>query len=336
MTETVSCPECSRKLRLPREAMGGEVRCPMCQAAFVAGVAGGGRTEPVSPADEVWLRPWVEGERTVAPPPEPEVVSTRGRVVRVVGGTLAAAGIPLLAVGFGGLIGGLTGGLLWSALAIVLAGLGAVGEITRPERRLFRRVGPRTVWASVLVVGYLILGCGFLFDRSPVPPEDWQTFRPPEGGYRVKMPGRPAEVAWTENDAHVYRVRHEGSGLTFEVGELEVMPPARGRAWTTDSALYQGQYEAVERQYPTHLLAVTRYKAPDLSDSDVSWDAREYACKTIAGRYVAVRLEARSEGRRLFVLVVTAPFKISPQTEDVRRFFSSLRMEEKEGADAPP
>ncbi len=38
MPETIPCPECGRALRLPEELIGQEVRCPICQATFVAEV----------------------------------------------------------------------------------------------------------------------------------------------------------------------------------------------------------------------------------------------------------------------------------------------------------
>src|SRR5262249_3204720 len=36
MPETIACPECGRALRLPEELFGQEVRCPACEATFVA------------------------------------------------------------------------------------------------------------------------------------------------------------------------------------------------------------------------------------------------------------------------------------------------------------
>jgi hypothetical protein len=312
MSETVSCPECSRKLRLTREALGGEVRCPMCQATFFARDAGGGRAEPVAAPDAVRpLSPaWEEEDVPVSPPLEPEAVaSTRGRVVRVVGGVLAVAGIPLLAVSFGDAIGGIAGAILWSMLAFVLVFLGAVGEITRPERRLFRGVGPRTVWASVLVVGYLALGCGFWFDRPSVPPADWQSFSPHEGGFRVEMPGSPTEVFWRDNNARIYCVRHKASSLTFEIGELEVGPPLRAG----DGLTARG-FSVVNRQYPPRDASTVKWAGVN------GGGLCSYRAK--GGWYVAVRVQ--DWGGRLFVLVVTAPHRISPDTKDVSKFFSSL------------
>jgi hypothetical protein len=36
MADTIACPECGRALRLPEDLIGQEVRCPSCQAIFVA------------------------------------------------------------------------------------------------------------------------------------------------------------------------------------------------------------------------------------------------------------------------------------------------------------
>ena len=54
MTEVIECPECRRKLNLREEYLGSEVKCPSCEATFVASTAL--RPAPLPPP----------------PPPEPE------------------------------------------------------------------------------------------------------------------------------------------------------------------------------------------------------------------------------------------------------------------------
>jgi hypothetical protein len=52
MPETISCPQCQRKLRLPATVEGQTVQCPACQATFIASLAGPAPTLPAEPEQQ--------------------------------------------------------------------------------------------------------------------------------------------------------------------------------------------------------------------------------------------------------------------------------------------
>lgn len=62
--ETIYCPSCNHKLRVPEEMLGQPVQCPLCRAVFVAPVRG-----PAAPAEPPMVLP-VSGP-AVPPPPVP-------------------------------------------------------------------------------------------------------------------------------------------------------------------------------------------------------------------------------------------------------------------------
>lgn len=66
MAEVISCPDCQRKLQLPDELMGQEVRCPSCGREFVAEI-GGSAPPPVPRYEELPARP--REDRSERPPP---------------------------------------------------------------------------------------------------------------------------------------------------------------------------------------------------------------------------------------------------------------------------
>src|SRR5437667_10109585 len=52
MPETTNCPKCERRLRVPEDLIGQQVKCPSCENVFTA-TAGGEATPPPLPAVEV-------------------------------------------------------------------------------------------------------------------------------------------------------------------------------------------------------------------------------------------------------------------------------------------
>jgi WD40 repeat protein len=90
MHVTVTCPQCDRQLRLPREVVGSTVRCPLCQAVFLTRSTENEGAEAVNPArppapkpasavphmelDDLPLAPLIEDPIPVAPRPSDEDV----------------------------------------------------------------------------------------------------------------------------------------------------------------------------------------------------------------------------------------------------------------------
>src|SRR5215204_1395965 len=58
----VTCPQCSRQLRLPRETLGRSVRCPLCQSIFLTRETEDGQAEAL---------PMAQPSASAAPPPPP-------------------------------------------------------------------------------------------------------------------------------------------------------------------------------------------------------------------------------------------------------------------------
>jgi predicted Zn finger-like uncharacterized protein len=63
MPDIITCPKCERKLRVPDELLGQDVKCPTCSATFTASGASAGPPPPPPPPRE--------------PEPEPHRVSPR-------------------------------------------------------------------------------------------------------------------------------------------------------------------------------------------------------------------------------------------------------------------
>jgi predicted Zn finger-like uncharacterized protein len=56
MPETTNCPQCQRRLRVPDELIGQQVKCPSCENVFTA-LSGGDATPPPVPVDEAEQQP---------------------------------------------------------------------------------------------------------------------------------------------------------------------------------------------------------------------------------------------------------------------------------------
>jgi hypothetical protein len=66
MPEIVSCPDCSRQLRVPDHLLGKKVKCPGCNVMFTALISGGGAVVTRNDFEQVRVRRRSEPE---APPP---------------------------------------------------------------------------------------------------------------------------------------------------------------------------------------------------------------------------------------------------------------------------
>src|SRR5438094_504099 len=69
MTIIADCPSCNRKLRVPEELLGKEVRCPTCGTTFTAsGSSGEPSPPPARQPPEEEEKPWEEPLDEPAPP----------------------------------------------------------------------------------------------------------------------------------------------------------------------------------------------------------------------------------------------------------------------------
>src|ERR1700674_5512656 len=57
MPEIIQCPQCDRKLKVPEDLLGKNVKCPTCGATFTAAAAGGAPAAPPPPVEEEAPRP---------------------------------------------------------------------------------------------------------------------------------------------------------------------------------------------------------------------------------------------------------------------------------------
>ncbi len=69
MQSIISCPDCSRKLRVPDDLLGKEVKCPTCGITFTAPAGEGGAPAPPPPKEEE-APPRPSSRGRAEPPPE--------------------------------------------------------------------------------------------------------------------------------------------------------------------------------------------------------------------------------------------------------------------------
>ena|SRR5438552_10592021 len=77
MPETIDCPKCQRKLRVPEELMGQAVQCPTCGAMFTAATPA-----PARPTGPVFTEetPWEQRAREKKAPPYIPAHEVEGQV----------------------------------------------------------------------------------------------------------------------------------------------------------------------------------------------------------------------------------------------------------------
>jgi hypothetical protein len=326
MHPAVTCPGCSRKLRLPAADSDAVARCPLCHFEFDARAFTTGAPEQ-RPAPRAEAPP----SRRAAPS---EPVSVRKPVGAVKWLMLLPAGIPLLVYLSGDAVAGF-GVIGWGVVAaLAAAACGFFVLVTRWPQWMRGLCG-----AVAVLVGYLALGYGALYDRvqaerPTVTAREWRTVSSRSGSYEVKMPGQPSA---TTNRHHFElmsetmswrTVKHERSRMTFKAGVGELKPRWQRIAKTTAGQLdlapdflRLGDEERVWGQWRKGLQL-----GPDRPGRLPGSLVREgsYAGPPREEGHLAARFEA-CQGW-LLILAVISERRITLDSPEVRAFFDSARL----------
>lgn len=159
--ETIYCPSCNKKLRVPEEMLGQPVQCPLCRIAFVAPVRGPSATAeppsvlPVAPRPRPAEYPPPVPER-LAPESSPEEEAERERAVAVVRG-------PATALLLLGLMGWLANA--YSGLTVRSEGIEGIMRQHEKQREMMPglfagqegNISPELLYYGTLTLGFLFL-----------------------------------------------------------------------------------------------------------------------------------------------------------------------------------
>lgn len=178
--QTIVCPACTRKLRVPEEQMGQMVQCPLCRVVFTApplpGAAPSQITAAAPPAKEPPARGEPVPERPREDRREQQPDAPREPAVTTEGDAVAAEPEPMLDVRRMLLLPGL--GLLICGILGTIRILDVLQEVWRtgpegmnkslqnmPFSELFvQRPSPESLFAATLVVGaaFLLISIGMV------------------------------------------------------------------------------------------------------------------------------------------------------------------------------
>ncbi len=337
-TVVVRCAGCRQLSRVTADAVGLEVACPRCAAAFVARPEASPDDPPVvrtaDPARVPVVRPRPKPPTAVVwelpEPAAPEVELTPPT-----GGLIALAllpfGIPLLwlLLSAAALREVVLSFAVPVAVAVGVSGLG-FGLVHVNRWSVASRA---KVMVALLLIAYLTAGFLFLvkkewlqdlrrvFNRGDL---GWKDFRAPETathvGYIVKFPGRPI----TETDppipdwkwkAHRYAESNK-PGVDVYLSAVGPIPTEIASAWSVDDVWFAAVGKAV------------RSAAADFKDDGETAvtaqgvNGREYSF-TGDGRNRVVRVYR--VGRQAVYLSVEGPH-LTPDAVDVQFFLESLRV----------
>lgn len=124
--ETLYCPSCNQRVRVPEEMLGQPVQCPLCRLVFTAPARGGAPAVVPLPIGSA-------GQPSTAPIPwQPGMASPGGRP-----GFVLAPGIALLVVGFLGLLLN-----SFRLLNLVLAGQRGMEAQIQQSQAIFQQLMP--------------------------------------------------------------------------------------------------------------------------------------------------------------------------------------------------
>ena len=148
--ETIFCPECKSKVKVPESLLGRPVTCPVCRHTFAAPLPGGGSVPSVVPAGP--------GGYQAAPPPYPATPGAWPEAYQTAPGAEAVK-TPAIVL----LIVGILGSLLNLYTLIHTNALGPEG-LARQNEQVFGQLGlavpqldPQVQFQSALIMQVVVL-----------------------------------------------------------------------------------------------------------------------------------------------------------------------------------
>jgi hypothetical protein len=285
----VACLKCGKPFQVPDAAAGTTVDCPWCKSPTPAlPVAGLSQTPPAD----------ARGSSTPAPVPR-EIPPADA------GGSPTPAGGP--------------------TEAIPTAPVVAAPAAAKPRSRF-----PFKTAIIVLIlsaVAFLVAAGIRGYRTGQVPFYAWREFTPPDGSFRVALPGEPAGPETTEPIADFtmtrpgerYVARSWYAGVTASVGWVGI-DPARVKDLRLED-LAGGEADRRKQE-----LGATAWGS-GLGNRG-NRDGMEYTYETPNGRVIDRMILVRDgPNPRLYVLSYSAPGLRGPDHPNVIRFFDSFKVE---------
>lgn len=336
MAVTIRCTHCNKLLKTGEHALGREVRCPDCQALFVArqeeADLESASPKPTSAGEPVLLElaplPSIEGDYLGVRPGS-----------RLPGYLLLTAAVPLLipalALGVIAWSDGTVGvwpAVLWCVLGVVLAG-GVIGLSLIRGLSVGARLGISLGigGAALLAVLLYLIVAHILPTRSRVPEEAWQSYWNPAGRYQVLMPGRPQVIERVEQTP-VGPVTLYGAMLEAREADLVFMvmfadyPPNFADPLVAEGVL-RGMIGGFAQGAKGKLRSETDVRVGGHQAIEAIIDVSGPKKGLVVGRFFMVR------NRAYMVTVLGA--RIRPNSADVRKFFESFELTREGAAPGP-
>jgi WD40 repeat protein len=250
-----------------------------------------------------------------------------------------ALGIPLIALFLAflheGPLGGLMpGGFLGAAFAGV-AGLGLAGAgVILVRRRNWPGIWRMLGALGITGFGYLALagaiGVGFVQSFRQIDAAAWQEFAPPEGRFRLLMPGKPVsqpkppQAAQAQN-FHLYALELKRQDVVFAVGYADLSLEEWRRMPIQER--FDGSRDGILANTPgSRVVAENRIALRN-------YPGREYHL-IIAGQGMTV-LRVYFVRLRIYTLLAGGSW-LGPDSADVRKFFDSFEPDHLDEKEFPP
>jgi WD40 repeat protein len=224
------------------------------------------------------------------------------------------------------------GAAVWGAAGVGLAGICTALALWRALP-----VVARAAVALVLTGGGYLGALGFLaitllFPAGGVPPAAWQTFSPPDGSFRVRMPGTPTRQSKTTPSPTgpvtyvTFVTEHKAEDLFCSVGYMDFSPAALQQIPLQQR--FAGARDGARARVPGAVVEGER-------DITLGGHPGKEFVFGVAGK---VRFVARVYlfGQRFYILLIGGP-NIQPGAGDAASFFDSFEPRaEPEPAPGPP
>jgi DNA-directed RNA polymerase subunit RPC12/RpoP len=311
MTIRLNCAECRRKLKVPDEALGKKVQCPVCGARFL------GRIEPDAPAT-----PMAKGD--VSPQTEaatiPNLDLDDPATKEPIADDMVILDEPPMEV----------------SEAVEEPNADEVAEELEPEiveedeetpkKKEPKKKSRKMLWGCLSAVALvLLIGCGgggffaYRFWTGYISEDDWKTFAPPGGFCSISMPGEPVSKVDSSQPFQMFRFTVEKPLARSEFLLLYYDAPLGGVQ--TEPLL-----DAMIKEESSNIA--NKFHA--VADAPQSIRLRQYTGKEVrlhigGGRNAIIRFFVVPQGKqmRVYELVASGP-GLEPTQEAGAKFFNSF------------
>lgn len=294
MTIRLTCAECQRKLKVPDEALGKKVQCPVCGARFL------GRLEPTPRSEPAPFPNLALDEPAALEPIAEEAISVDENEMLVTEAVNEAETMEP---------------------EVVDADEAADKGKTRPKKK-----SRKLLWGCLSAIGLvLLIGCGgggffaYRFWTGYISDDDWKPFIPPNGFCNISMPGDPE--ATVDNSQPGLELRRYAVDKTSARAQFQIVIcdlPAAANNSNTLAEMLKAEVAAIP----------SKYNPTPQGETPVTlgaYQGREARVQLAAGRTCIIRifLVPRGTQTRMYELVALGP-NIDANTGAGAKFFNSF------------